>query len=48
MLACMSGRERQETDWKALFEKADHRYKLLGAAPVLRSRLWIIEAEWTG
>ncbi|KAF4633016.1 hypothetical protein G7Y89_g5105 [Cudoniella acicularis] len=48
MLACMSGRERVESDWEALFKKADERYKFLGATPVPGSRLWLIEAEWTG
>jgi hypothetical protein len=48
MLACMAGREREEKDWKTLFEKADPRFKFLGASLPSGSRLWLIEAEWTG
>jgi hypothetical protein len=48
MLACMSGRERSASDWKVLFEKADPRFKFLGGTLPPNSRLWLIEAEWTG
>ncbi|KUJ11316.1 S-adenosyl-L-methionine-dependent methyltransferase [Mollisia scopiformis] len=48
MLACMSGRERESSDWEGLFEKADPRYKFLSAKIAPQSRLWLIEAEWTG
>jgi len=48
MLSCMSGREREVDDWKTLFKKADERYKFLGASTSVGSRLWLIEAEWTG
>ncbi|KAH8800400.1 O-methyltransferase [Xylogone sp. PMI_703] len=48
MLACMSGRERQTSDWELLFKKADPRFKYLGARAPPRSRLWLIEAEWMG
>ncbi|RFU25236.1 hypothetical protein B7463_g11100, partial [Scytalidium lignicola] len=48
MLACMSGRERETSDWEVLFNKADSRYKFLGAYAPPRSRLWLIEAEWKG
>ena len=48
MLAAMNGRERDKDDWEALFKKADPRYNFLGATLPPRSRLWLIEAEWTG
>ena len=48
MLACMGGHERGEGDWETLFKTADHRYRFLGAALAPGSRLWLIEAEWTG
>ncbi|CZR70241.1 related to sterigmatocystin 7-O-methyltransferase precursor [Phialocephala subalpina] len=48
MLSVMSGREREASDWEALFKKADERYKFLTARIAPQSRLWLIEAEWTG
>jgi hypothetical protein len=48
MLVALNGRERGKDEWAALFKRADPRYKFLGAALPLGSRLWLIEAEWTG
>ncbi|PMD67408.1 S-adenosyl-L-methionine-dependent methyltransferase [Hyaloscypha bicolor E] len=48
MLACMSGHERGVSEWEELFKQADSRYKFLGAAPAPNSKMWLIEAEWTG
>jgi len=44
----MSGQERGVGDWEELFKKADERYKFLSAAPAPDSKMWLIEAEWTG
>jgi len=48
MLAGFSGREREASDWEELFKQADPRYKFLGVSPTPRSKMWLIEAEWTG
>ncbi|KAH7391258.1 S-adenosyl-L-methionine-dependent methyltransferase [Cadophora sp. MPI-SDFR-AT-0126] len=48
MLAAMNGRERSKDDWEALFKGADPRYKFNGATLPSGSRIFIIEAEWTG
>lgn len=48
MMVAMNAKEREETDWEALFEKADSRFKYLGAKRPLGSRMWLIEAEWEG
>lgn len=48
MLASMNGRERGKDEWASLFKQADQRYKFLGATLPPGSRLWLIEAEWTG
>jgi hypothetical protein len=44
----MSGHERGVSEWEELFRQADPRYKFLGAAPAPNSKMWLIEAEWTG
>jgi hypothetical protein len=48
MFAVMNGRERSKDDWETLFKAADPRYKLIGATLPPGSRIFIIEAEWTG
>jgi hypothetical protein len=48
MLACMNGREKETADWEELFKRADERYKFIGAKIGPESRVWLIEAEWTG
>ena len=44
----MSGHERGVSEWEELFKQADSRYKFLGATPAPNSKMWLIEAEWTG
>jgi hypothetical protein len=48
MMVAMNAKEREEGDWEALFQKADPRYKYLGAKRPEGSRMCIIEAEWEG
>lgn len=48
MMVAMNAKERAEADWQALFKKADHRYKYLGAKKPEGSRMWLIEAVWEG
>jgi hypothetical protein len=48
MLVTMNAKEREESDWKALFEKADRRFRYVGAKKPERSLMWIIEAVWEG
>ena len=41
--------DREMGDWEQLFEKADGRFKIVGASPMPRStRLWTIHVEWEG
>jgi hypothetical protein len=48
MMVAMNAKEREEGDWEALFEKADPRFKYVGAKRPDGSRMWLIEAEWEG
>jgi hypothetical protein len=48
MMVAMNAKEREESDWQALFEKADSRYKYLGAKRLEGSRMWLTEAMWQG
>jgi hypothetical protein len=48
MMVAMNAKEREEGDWEALFQKADPRYKYLGARRPEGSRMCIIVAEWEG
>jgi hypothetical protein len=48
MMVAMNAKEREEGDWETLFEKADPRFKYLGAKRPEGSRMWLIEAEWDG
>ncbi|KAL2071765.1 hypothetical protein VTL71DRAFT_13000 [Oculimacula yallundae] len=48
MMVAMNAKEREEGDWEALFQKADPRFKYLGAKQPEGSRMSLIEAEWTG
>lgn len=48
MLLTMNAKEREQADWQALFEKADARFKYLGARRPEGSHMWIIEAVWEG
>lgn len=40
--------EREEGDWRALFEQADSRFKYLGAKRPHGSRKSLVEAMWMG
>jgi hypothetical protein len=46
MMSLMNAKERGLEDWKALFQKADSRFKWNGGRRPDGSRLWIIEATW--
>ena len=46
MMAVLNAKEREMDDWQILLEKADTRFRYLGARKAEGSRLWIIEAEW--
>jgi hypothetical protein len=48
MMIAMNAKEREDADWRALFEKADPRYKYLGAKLPEGSRMGLIEAVWKG
>jgi hypothetical protein len=48
MLLTMNAKEREEDDWRSLFERADSRFRYLGARKPERSQMWIIEAVWEG
>jgi len=48
MMVAANAKEREQSDWQGLFEKADRRYKYIGAKRPEGSRLWIIEAVWEG
>ncbi|PVH73053.1 S-adenosyl-L-methionine-dependent methyltransferase [Cadophora sp. DSE1049] len=48
MMVAMNAKEREEGDWEALFQKADPRFKYLGAKRPDGSRMSLIEAEWIG
>ncbi|KAI9744020.1 MAG: hypothetical protein M1818_002754 [Claussenomyces sp. TS43310] len=45
-MALTNSKERQQGEWKALFEEADARYKWKGASKPDGSKLWIMETEW--
>ncbi|KAI9729538.1 MAG: hypothetical protein M1834_006734 [Cirrosporium novae-zelandiae] len=48
MLTLLNAQERTVSEWKSLFERADPRYKFLGASHPDGCRMWIIEARWDG
>lgn len=48
MQVTVNAREREVDDWVELFTVADKRYKFLKAWKPGKSRMWFIEAEWTG
>lgn len=41
-----NSKEREQEDWRSLFEEADPRFKWLGAKLPEGSRLWIIDSVW--
>lgn len=46
MLTLLNAREREVAEFKMLFEKADKRFKWMGATLPPRSKMWEIEAVW--
>ena len=48
MLMLLNAQEREEVQWKSLFERADARFKYLGARKPRGALLSIIEAVWEG
>ncbi|KAJ2892177.1 uncharacterized protein MKZ38_010173 [Zalerion maritima] len=48
MQVTVNAREREVGDWEVLFSRADKRYKFGRAWKPEKSRMWFIEAEWTG
>ena len=48
MQVTVNAREREADDWKGLFAAADERYVFKGTWKPKGSRMWFIEAEWTG
>ncbi len=47
-MVTMNAKEREEADWEALFQRADPRFKYLGAKTPEGSRMSLIEVEWAG
>lgn len=48
MQVTVNAREREPDDWRDLFMRADERYKVLDVWMPPKSRMWFVEAEWTG
>ncbi|CZR69808.1 related to sterigmatocystin 7-O-methyltransferase precursor [Phialocephala subalpina] len=48
MQVTVNAREREVDDWAELFKQADKRFKFLKAWKPEKSRMWFIEAEWSG
>lgn len=48
MLELQNSREREVDDWVNLLERADWRFKFLGATLPQGSKLHLLEVEWTG
>ncbi|PTB40951.1 uncharacterized protein TrAFT101_006102 [Trichoderma asperellum] len=48
MQVTVNAREREPDDWRDLFRRADERFKFNGIWQPEKSRMWFIEAEWTG
>jgi hypothetical protein len=46
MMVAANAKEREEGDWRALFEKADPRFKYLGVKRPAGSRMALVEAAW--
>jgi hypothetical protein len=41
-----NSKEREQEEWRALFEQADPRFKWLGATLPQGSCLWILDTVW--
>lgn len=48
MLELQNSKEREASDWAALFERADPRFEFMGVRAPPKSLLSIIEAKWKG
>jgi len=48
MQVTVNAREREPDDWRGLFRRADERFKFNDIWRPEKSRMWFIEAEWTG
>lgn len=48
MLSLFNSRERDETDWRILFQKADPRFKVLKSWVPQGATLAIIDVIWEG
>ncbi|KAL6837948.1 O-methyltransferase domain-containing protein [Trichoderma camerunense] len=48
MQVTVNAREREPDDWRQLFARADDRFKFNDIWRPEKSRMWFIEAEWTG
>jgi hypothetical protein len=48
MLQLLNAQQREMHEWPELFQKADERYRYLGANKPEGGIRWIIEAEWQG
>ncbi|KAH7153612.1 S-adenosyl-L-methionine-dependent methyltransferase [Dactylonectria macrodidyma] len=47
MQVTVNAREREPDDWRELFKRADERYKIVDVWKPEKSRMWMVEAEWT-
>ena len=44
----LNGKERDADEWAELFQKAGPGFKLVGISRTTKSRLALIQVEWTG
>lgn len=48
MLQLLNSSQRTEEEWPALFQRADSRFRYVGAYQPPGAVRWMIEAEWQG
>lgn len=48
MMFLLNAKEREHHEWPELFQRADPRFKYLGARRPPDAMRWIIDAEWQG
>jgi hypothetical protein len=46
MLQLLNAHQREEYEWRELFERADPRFRYIGASREVGAHLWNIEAVW--
>lgn len=46
MTQLFNAKERELTEWRAIFEEADERFAFIGGKQPTGSILWIIEVVW--